>query len=167
MAAYRRAYDSLHLQADCQEPGSTPEPYARQSSMGYVYVFTCKYRVVSCSHRISFLDCGRCTWFERISMAVILLNCVTLGMFQPCDDIVCSSLRCRILEAFDHAIFVFFAAEMCVKVCAMGLFGKRAYLGDTWNRLDLFIVVAGYPLLYCSVSFCPKPPSRIVFPVKP
>ena len=119
------------------------------------------------SYRISFLDCGRCTWFERISMAVILLNCVTLGMFQPCDDIVCSSLRCRILEAFDHAIFVFFAAEMCVKVCAMGLFGKRAYLGDTWNRLDLFIVVAGYPLLYCSVSFCPKPPSRIVFPVKP
>jgi len=84
------------------------------------------------------------TWFERISMAVILLNCVTLGMFQPCEDIVCTSLRCRILEAFDHAIFVFFAAEMCVKVVAMGLFGKRAYLSDTWNRLDLFIVIAGY-----------------------
>jgi len=28
MAAYRRVYDSLHLQADCQEPGSAPEPYA-------------------------------------------------------------------------------------------------------------------------------------------
>ena len=26
MAAYRRVYDSHHLQADCQEPGSTPEP---------------------------------------------------------------------------------------------------------------------------------------------
>jgi len=35
MAAYRRVYDSHHLQADCQEPGSAPEPYARQSSMGY------------------------------------------------------------------------------------------------------------------------------------
>ena len=34
MAAYRRVYDSRHLQADCQEPGSTPERYARQSSMG-------------------------------------------------------------------------------------------------------------------------------------
>ena len=34
MAAYRRVYDSCHLQADCQEPGSAPEPYARQSSMG-------------------------------------------------------------------------------------------------------------------------------------
>ena len=36
MAAYRRVYDSHHLQADCQEPGSAPEPYARQSSMGYL-----------------------------------------------------------------------------------------------------------------------------------
>ena len=39
-AAYRRVYDSRHLQADCQEPGSSPEPYARQSSMGYLYLFT-------------------------------------------------------------------------------------------------------------------------------
>ena len=29
MAAYRQVYDSRHLQADCQEPGSDPEPYAR------------------------------------------------------------------------------------------------------------------------------------------
>ena len=29
MAAYRRVYDSPHLQADCQEPGSAPEPYAQ------------------------------------------------------------------------------------------------------------------------------------------
>ena len=36
MAAYRRFYDSRHLQADCQEPGSAPETYTRQSSMGYV-----------------------------------------------------------------------------------------------------------------------------------
>jgi len=26
MAAYRRVYDSRHLQADCQEPGSAPNP---------------------------------------------------------------------------------------------------------------------------------------------
>ena len=31
MAAYRRVYDSRHLQADCQGPGSFPELYARQS----------------------------------------------------------------------------------------------------------------------------------------
>ena len=33
----RRVYDSRHLQADCQEPGSAPEPYARQSSMGCLF----------------------------------------------------------------------------------------------------------------------------------
>ena len=32
MAAYRRVYDSHYPQAGCQEPGSAPEPYARQSS---------------------------------------------------------------------------------------------------------------------------------------
>ena len=37
MAAYRRVYDLPHLHADCQEPGSAPGPYARQSSMGYLY----------------------------------------------------------------------------------------------------------------------------------
>jgi len=39
-AVYRRAYDSRHLQADCQKPGSASEPYARQSSMGYLYLFS-------------------------------------------------------------------------------------------------------------------------------
>jgi len=38
MAAYRRVYDLRHLQADCQEPGSAPEPHARQSSVGYLYL---------------------------------------------------------------------------------------------------------------------------------
>ena len=38
MAAYRRVYDSCHLQADCQEPGSAPEPYARHSSTGHLYL---------------------------------------------------------------------------------------------------------------------------------
>jgi len=36
MAAYCRVYDSRHLQA-----GSVPGPCARQSSMGYLYLFTC------------------------------------------------------------------------------------------------------------------------------
>jgi len=42
MAAYRQVYDSRHMQVDCQEQGSAPEPYARQSSVGYISaVFTC------------------------------------------------------------------------------------------------------------------------------
>lgn len=31
-------------------------------------------------------------------MLVIMLNCVTLGMFRPCEDVECRSERCGILE---------------------------------------------------------------------
>ncbi|XP_011890003.1 PREDICTED: voltage-dependent T-type calcium channel subunit alpha-1H isoform X8 [Cercocebus atys] len=82
-------------------------------------------------------------WFEHVSMLVIMLNCVTLGMFRPCEDVECGSERCNILEAFDAFIFAFFAVEMVIKMVALGLFGQKCYLGDTWNRLDFFIVVAG------------------------
>ncbi|KAM6156136.1 voltage-dependent T-type calcium channel subunit alpha-1H [Rhynchocyon petersi] len=82
-------------------------------------------------------------WFEHVSMLVILLNCVTLGMFRPCEDVQCRSERCNILEAFDDFIFAFFAVEMVIKMIALGLFGQKCYLGDTWNRLDFFIVMAG------------------------
>jgi len=40
LAYYCQVYDSRHLQADCQEPGSAPESYARQSSKGYLYLPT-------------------------------------------------------------------------------------------------------------------------------
>jgi len=43
MAAYCWVNDSRHLQADCQALGSAPEPYARQSSMGYLFYHTATY----------------------------------------------------------------------------------------------------------------------------
>ena len=43
MAAYRQVYDSRQMQADYQEQGSAPEPYVRQSSIGYLYFFTSDY----------------------------------------------------------------------------------------------------------------------------
>ncbi|XP_018796930.1 PREDICTED: voltage-dependent T-type calcium channel subunit alpha-1G-like, partial [Bactrocera latifrons] len=82
-------------------------------------------------------------WFERVSILVILFNCVTLGMYQPCEDEKCVKLRCRVLQIFDDIIFVFFAIEMLIKTIAMGLHGKNTYMADSWNRLDFFIVVAG------------------------
>lgn len=89
------------------------------------------------------------TWFERISMMAILLNCVTLGMYQPCaDDETCTTSRCKILQTFDDIIFGFFALEMVIKMLAMGIMNApNSYLSDTWNRLDFFIVVAGYVLI--------------------
>ncbi|XP_063586933.1 voltage-dependent T-type calcium channel subunit alpha-1I-like [Penaeus indicus] len=81
-------------------------------------------------------------------MFVILLNCVTLGMYQPCVDEVCNTNRCKILQIFDDAIFAFFTVEMVIKMVAMGWSGKGSYMADSWNRLDLFIVFAG-GLEYC------------------
>ena len=44
MAAYRRVYDSRHLHADCQEPGSAPEPYARY---GLPFFLTAFYKLMT------------------------------------------------------------------------------------------------------------------------
>ncbi|XP_051523062.1 voltage-dependent T-type calcium channel subunit alpha-1G-like [Myxocyprinus asiaticus] len=102
-------------------------------------------------------------------MLVILLNCVTLGMFQPCEDSHCDSKRCRILEDFDDFIFAFFAIEMVIKMVALGIFGKKCYLGDTWNRLDFFIVLAGmleYSLNLQNVSFSAVRTVRVLRPLR-
>nr|CBN81174.1 T calcium channel alpha 1G subunit variant 88 [Dicentrarchus labrax] len=102
-------------------------------------------------------------------MLVILLNCVTLGMFHPCDDGECKSERCNILQGFDDFIFVFFAIEMVIKMVAMGIFGKKCYLGDAWNRLDFFIVVAGmleYSLNLQNVNFSAVRTVRVLRPLR-
>ncbi|XP_028830078.1 voltage-dependent T-type calcium channel subunit alpha-1I-like isoform X2 [Denticeps clupeoides] len=108
-------------------------------------------------------------WFERVSMMVILLNCVTLGMYQPCENIDCSSDRCQILQAFDAFIYIFFAVEMVVKMVALGIFGHRCYLGDTWNRLDFFIVMAGvveYSLDLQNINLTAIRTVRVLRPLK-
>ncbi|KAJ3614390.1 hypothetical protein NHX12_017964 [Muraenolepis orangiensis] len=45
-------------------------------------------------------------------------------MFQPCDQT--TSLM-----------------QMMLKMIALGILGQTGYLGDTWNRLDFFIVIVG------------------------
>ncbi|XP_078257299.1 voltage-dependent T-type calcium channel subunit alpha-1G isoform X3 [Rhinoraja longicauda] len=104
-----------------------------------------------------------------MSMLVILLNCVTLGMFQPCKDSTCESERCKILKGFDDFIFAFFAMEMIAKMIALGIFGPKCYLGDTWNRLDFFIVVAGmleYSLDLQNVSLSAVRTVRVLRPLR-
>eukprot|EP00066_Takifugu_rubripes_P012893 XP_011602159.1 PREDICTED: LOW QUALITY PROTEIN: voltage-dependent T-type calcium channel subunit alpha-1I [Takifugu rubripes] len=108
-------------------------------------------------------------WFERITIMVILLNCVTLGMYQPCENIDCASDHCQILQAFDAFIYIFFALEMVVKMVALGIFGRRCYLGDTWNRLDFFIVMAGmveYSLDLQNINLSAIRTVRVLRPLK-
>lgn len=77
-------------------------------------------------------------------MTIILLNCLTLGMYEPCSDsFECTSTRCRVLQNSDHFIFAFFTFEMAVKVIAMGFIGRDTYLAEAWNILDFIIVIVG------------------------
>ena len=63
-------------------------------------------------------------------------------MYDPLDP-KCYRRKCQILENLEIAVFVLFAAEMLVKMIAMGIYGPKAYFSDRWNILDFLIVVAG------------------------
>ncbi len=84
------------------------------------------------------------TWFEKLTMIIIIINCITMGMHQPCNDNNhCTNSKCFILKHIDDFIYAYFVFEMLIKMFAMGLIGKRAYFGEGWNILDCFIVIAG------------------------
>ncbi|CAF1490715.1 unnamed protein product [Adineta ricciae] len=90
-------------------------------------------------------------WFERFTLFVILLNCITLGMYQPCpsnagldSSNTCSANLCFYLRIMDQCIFAYFTFEMFIRIVAMGFIGKDSYLAESWNRLDCFIVITGW-----------------------
>lgn len=91
---------------------------------------------------VDYISLTLFNYFERLSILVILVNCVTLGLYDPFDP-ECKTQRCQTLDAMEKVIYTFFLAEMLCKWIAMGLFGKLAYFAESWNRLDCFIVVAG------------------------
>ncbi|MCP9265401.1 Voltage-dependent T-type calcium channel subunit alpha-1I [Dirofilaria immitis] len=72
-------------------------------------------------------------WFDRITMLVILINCVTLGMYRPCEDNDnCTTYRCYVLSTIDHIIFAYFTLEMMIKIVALGCaeYLLQEYLGN-------------------------------------
>ena len=75
MAVYRRVYDSHHLQADCQEPGSAAEPYALQSSMGYRQKSPCgsgRVRVVEFSSYPTM--CADFVWWDPVRVGSVSVS---------------------------------------------------------------------------------------------
>ncbi|KAM6094510.1 voltage-dependent T-type calcium channel subunit alpha-1I [Chlamydotis macqueenii] len=145
---------------------SPPDPDVPYPDLAPV-VFFCLKQTTSPRNWCIKMVCN--PWFECVSMMVILLNCVTLGMYQPCEDMDCLSDRCKILQVFDDFIFIFFAMEMVLKMVALGIFGKKCYLGDTWNRLDFFIVMAGmveYSLDLQNINLSAIRTVRVLRPLK-
>ncbi|CAF0833175.1 unnamed protein product [Rotaria sordida] len=114
------------------------------------------------------------SWFERISMFAILLNCITLGVYQPCvhhsgiESLKkCDTVLCIWLQVTDYFVLACFTIEMCIKMIAMGIFGKGAYLANSWNRLDCFIVLTGLVELVISDDQLNLSAIRIVRVLRP
>jgi len=63
MAAYRRVYDSCHLQADWQEPGSAPELYTLCNRVCATFTFlilvtihdTIRDAILTCAQKLSLI----------------------------------------------------------------------------------------------------------------
>jgi len=81
-------------------------------------------------------------WFDRTSMLAILMNCVTLAMYDPFDA-DCETSKCQVLTWFEFGFNLFFLSECAIKVTAMGFIGQNSYLADSWNRLDFVVVAFG------------------------
>ena len=94
-----------HLQADCQELGSAPEPYAEQSSIGYLYLYTYivifKWSVTAKLHLMTVIDLINGSWCllpDDPSASLpphSSLPCIDGCIWQhcPCDALAASSSR--------------------------------------------------------------------------
>jgi len=84
MAAYRRVYDSRHLQADCQEPPA-PELYARLSSISYLFHHSVYSLACVCypgEHQYEILDFVAAKFHEELGvfkLLVIMLTTITMA----------------------------------------------------------------------------------------
>ena len=56
MAAYRRVYDSRHLQAGCQEPGSAPEPLGNRVWATLTFLVTVARKCAVVSYGMGYTD---------------------------------------------------------------------------------------------------------------
>uniref|UniRef100_A0A4W6CCF6 Calcium voltage-gated channel subunit alpha1 H n=1 Tax=Lates calcarifer TaxID=8187 RepID=A0A4W6CCF6_LATCA len=67
---------------------------------------------------------------------MVLLNCVTLGMYTPCGE---GSLNTEVI--LDGLVLTYFTLEMLIKMAALGVFGcQGSYLSNNWNKFDVFII---------------------------
>jgi len=93
MAAYRRVYDSRHLQADCQEPGSAPEPYCSVIEYGLLSV---RGQCIVCVTVQSVLDPGNYTMRPCVTRPVCscCLSCACVVSSLPSLTFNLKAVRC-------------------------------------------------------------------------
>ena len=90
--------------------------------------------------------------FERLSLSLILANCVFLAMDSKDPDFA-STRGGAMLRVAEWVFMVAFTVEMVVKIAALGLVGARgSYLRDPWNVIDFAVVVMGWLSLSPSIQ---------------
>ena len=83
------------------------------------------------------------SWFERIWLAVIIANCVTLAIEDP-TDWECVDALCSFCTVAGHLFTFLFTIECVMKIAGLGFYKRKgAFLKDSWNILDFIIVVSG------------------------
>jgi len=88
--------------------------------------------------------------FDRTTLTLIFLNCITLALYDPLDP-DCKTSRCEAVAPIDKFLGVYFTCEMIVKMFALGVFrfpdpemAEEIYFDSAWNRFDCFIVVTSW-----------------------
>ena len=80
--------------------------------------------------------------FNRIVLALILLNCVFLALEDPTDTDN-SSIRNQMSFRSEYVFAGCFAIEMGLKILSVGLYENSfSYMRDPWNVLDGIIVIS-------------------------
>ena len=92
-------------------------------------------------------------YFEYFIVFVILVNAIFLACadYGHVDDdnnlVVNGSIRNLILHQSSLPFTIIFVIELILKLVAMGLWGKRSYLADRWNYLDLLVVISSIAII--------------------
>jgi len=98
--------------------------------------------LLTCGDLILFVSNPR--WFDRVVIAVILINCGFLAAMDPLD-LDPSSTRNRVLDTADLIFQILYTIEMFIKCAAFGVFfGPTAYVKQTWNVIDGLLVLSGW-----------------------
>jgi hypothetical protein len=94
--------------------------------------------------------------FDNISILVIMLNSMVMMSEDP------TNIEPHSFYGFVDKIFlILYSIEMVLKILGLGfIFGKKAYLQDSWNLLDFVIVLSGYVTLISDMVAGEAPPNK-------
>eukprot|EP00752_Nemacystus_decipiens_P001936 g1865.t1 len=125
--------------------------------------------------RLACVQTAAHPWFERLVLLLILLNSIVLALVDwsaidedPSSEdvgepIAEGSWRNTLLYETEIFFTVMFALEFVLKVIAQGfVFGRGAYLRDSWNVIDFLVVVTS---LLASIPGMPTTSAIRVFRV--